>query len=153
MAGSFITCIRVVLPFFILLYAHLLRGLLYGSYKKPRELVWLGVLLYLLSLSEAFLGYLLPWGQMSYWASQVATSAVGTFPFFGETLYIASGYQHYLFFWSASISLPYVQSGQLAHKEPLHRHAHHFRPLIFRFILTTPAKIYSPWPSVYLFFR
>jgi ubiquinol-cytochrome c reductase cytochrome b subunit len=73
--------------FFILLYAHLLRGLLYGSYKRPRELVWLlGVLLYLLSLSEAFLGYLLPWGQMSYWASQVATSAVGTFPFFGETL-------------------------------------------------------------------
>ncbi len=55
--------------FFIILYLHLFRGILYGSYQKPRELVWiLGTVLFLLIIGEAFLGYVLPWGQMSYWA-------------------------------------------------------------------------------------
>lgn len=73
--------------FFILIYAHIFRSLLYGSYKKPRELVWLlGVCLYIILLLEAFLGYLLPWGQTSYWASQIGTSLLDTIPKIGPTL-------------------------------------------------------------------
>jgi ubiquinol-cytochrome c reductase cytochrome b subunit len=73
--------------FFILIYAHIFRSLLYGSYKKPRELVWLlGVCLYIILLLEAFLGYLLPWGQTSYWASQIGTSLLEAIPKIGNTL-------------------------------------------------------------------
>ncbi|WP_342219901.1 cytochrome bc complex cytochrome b subunit [Rickettsiella endosymbiont of Miltochrista miniata] len=73
--------------FFILIYAHIFRSLLYGSYKKPRELVWLlGVCLYIILLLEAFLGYLLPWGQTSYWASQIGTSLLDSIPKIGPTL-------------------------------------------------------------------
>lgn len=73
--------------FFILIYAHIFRSLLYGSYKKPRELVWLlGVFLYIILLLEAFLGYLLPWGQTSYWASQIGTSLLDAIPKIGPTL-------------------------------------------------------------------
>jgi ubiquinol-cytochrome c reductase cytochrome b subunit len=73
--------------FFIVIYCHIFRSLLYGSYKKPRELVWMiGVGLYVILLCEAFMGYLLPWGQMSYWASQVATSLLGSIPHIGPTL-------------------------------------------------------------------
>ncbi|MDQ5899455.1 cytochrome bc complex cytochrome b subunit [Rickettsiella endosymbiont of Litargus connexus] len=73
--------------FFILIYAHIFRSLLYGSYKKPRELVWLlGVCLYIILLLEAFLGYLLPWGQTSYWASQIGTSLLESIPKVGQTL-------------------------------------------------------------------
>ena len=58
--------------FFIVVYLHMFRGMLYGSYKQPRELVWIfGVLIYLTLMGEAFFGYLLPWGQMSYWGAQV----------------------------------------------------------------------------------
>ena len=72
---------------FILGYLHLFRSILYGSYQKPRELVWLfGVVLFLLLLAEAFCGYLLPWGQMSYWGAQVITSLFGVIPFFGDGL-------------------------------------------------------------------
>jgi len=73
--------------FFIVLYLHLFRGLLYGSYQKPREFVWiLGMLLLMLILAEAFFGYLLPWGQMSYWGAQVMTSLLGVIPYVGDTL-------------------------------------------------------------------
>lgn len=73
--------------FFIVLYLHIFRGLLYGSYQKPRELVWIfGVLLFVLILSEAFFGYLLPWGQLSYWSAQVITSLMSTIPYIGDTL-------------------------------------------------------------------
>nr|WP_040615640.1 cytochrome bc complex cytochrome b subunit [Rickettsiella grylli] len=73
--------------FFILVYAHIFRSLLYGSYKKPRELVWLlGVCLYIILLVESFLGYLLPWGQTSYWASQIGTSLFESIPRIGQTL-------------------------------------------------------------------
>ncbi|MGC1181641.1 cytochrome b [Legionella sp.] len=73
--------------FFIVIYLHLFRGLLYGSYQKPRELVWLlGVLLYVLILAAAFLGYLLPWGQMSYWGAEVITSLVEGIPVVGKNL-------------------------------------------------------------------
>lgn len=73
--------------FFIVLYLHLFRGLLYGSYQKPRELVWLlGMGLFILLMAEAFFGYLLPWGQMSYWGAQVITSLFGAIPYVGDTL-------------------------------------------------------------------
>ena len=72
---------------FVCLYLHMLRGLLYGSYRAPRELVWsFGVLLYLLLLAQAFFGYLLPWGQLSYWGAQVSLSAVEAVPLIGPTL-------------------------------------------------------------------
>ena len=60
--------------FFIVTYIHIFRGLYYGSYKAPRELVWmLGLVIYLLMMATAFMGYVLPWGQMSYWGAQVIT--------------------------------------------------------------------------------
>ena len=67
--------------FFIVVYLHMFRGLLYGSYRKPRELIWLfGVLIYLCMMAEAFFGYLLPWGQMSYWGAQVIVNLFGAVP-------------------------------------------------------------------------
>ena len=73
--------------FFIVIYLHMFRALLYGSYKKPRELLWLtGMTLHLLLMGEAFFGYLLPWGQMSYWGAQVIISLFGAVPFIGEGL-------------------------------------------------------------------
>lgn len=75
--------------FFIVIYLHIFRGLLYGSYQKPRELVWiLGMLLYVLLLAAAFLGYLLPWGQMSYWGAEVITSLVEGLPYVGKNLVV-----------------------------------------------------------------
>ncbi len=73
--------------FFIVIYFHMFRGLLYGSYQKPRELVWLlGMVIFILLLAEAFFGYLLPWGQMSYWGAEVITSLFGAIPYIGDTL-------------------------------------------------------------------
>ena len=73
--------------FFIVVYLHMFRGLMYGSYKSPRELVWiLGVLIYLVLMAEAFLGYVLPWGQMSYWGAQVIISLFGAIPVIGDSL-------------------------------------------------------------------
>ncbi|NOQ94540.1 MAG: cytochrome b [Methylophaga sp.] len=73
--------------FFIVIYLHMFRGLIYGSYKQPRELVWLfGMFLYMALMAEAFLGYLLPWGQMSFWGAQVIISLFGALPFIGEEL-------------------------------------------------------------------
>jgi ubiquinol-cytochrome c reductase cytochrome b subunit len=81
--------------FFIVVYLHMFRGLLYGSYKKPRELVWLiGMLIFLCLMAESFFGYLLPWGQMSYWGAQVIISLFGAIPGIGEdlTLWIRGDY-------------------------------------------------------------
>ena len=73
--------------FFIVVYLHMFRGLLYGSYRKPRELLWIiGVLIYIALIAEGFLGYVLPWGQMSYWGAQVIVSLFGAVPWFGEAL-------------------------------------------------------------------
>jgi len=73
--------------FFIVLYFHVFRGLLYGSYKKPRELLWIiGVLLLLCLMAECFFGYLLPWGNMSFWGAQVITSLFGAIPVIGGPL-------------------------------------------------------------------
>jgi len=73
--------------FFVVVYLHMFRALLYGSHRKPRELVWIfGVLIYLCLMAEAFMGYLLPWGQMSYWGAQVIVNLFGTIPFVGPDL-------------------------------------------------------------------
>ncbi len=73
--------------FFIMVYLHMFRALLYGSYQKPRELVWvLGVLIFLAMMAEAFLGYVLPWGQMSFWGAQVIVSLFGAIPVIGGGL-------------------------------------------------------------------
>jgi ubiquinol-cytochrome c reductase cytochrome b subunit len=73
--------------FFIVVYLHMFRGLLYGSYRKPRELVWLfGCGIFLCLMAEAFMGYLLPWGQMSYWGAQVIVNLFAAVPFIGPDL-------------------------------------------------------------------
>jgi ubiquinol-cytochrome c reductase cytochrome b subunit len=73
--------------FFIVIYLHMFRGLLYGSYKKPRELLWIiGMLIYLTLMGEAFFGYLLPWGQMSFWGAKVIISLYGAIPLIGPDL-------------------------------------------------------------------
>ena len=73
--------------FFIVVYLHMFRGLLYGSYRKPRELVWLfGCAIFLALMAEAFMGYLLPWGQMSYWGAQVIVNLFSAIPFIGPDL-------------------------------------------------------------------
>jgi ubiquinol-cytochrome c reductase cytochrome b subunit len=73
--------------FFVVVYMHMFRGLLYGSYRKPRELVWIfGCLIFLCLMAEAFFGYLLPWGQMSYWGAQVIVNLFSAIPFIGPDL-------------------------------------------------------------------
>jgi ubiquinol-cytochrome c reductase cytochrome b subunit len=73
--------------FFIVVYLHMFRALMYGSYRKPRELLWIiGVFIYLCLMAESFFGYLLPWGQMSYWGAQVIISLFGAIPYVGEDL-------------------------------------------------------------------
>jgi ubiquinol-cytochrome c reductase cytochrome b subunit len=73
--------------FFIVIYLHMFRALLYGSYKQPRELVWLlGMLIYAALMAEAFFGYVLPWGNMSYWGAQVIVSLFGAIPWVGDSL-------------------------------------------------------------------
>ncbi len=73
--------------FFVVVYLHMFRGLLYGSYRKPRELVWIfGTAIFLCLMAEAFMGYLLPWGQMSYWGAQVIVNLFSAIPFVGPDL-------------------------------------------------------------------
>ena len=73
--------------FFVVVYLHMFRAMLYGSYKKPRELIWLiGMLIFFVLMAEAFAGYLLPWGQMSYWGAQVIISLFGAIPVVGDGL-------------------------------------------------------------------
>ncbi|HGA2319388.1 TPA: cytochrome bc complex cytochrome b subunit [Pseudomonas putida] len=105
--------------FFIVGYLHMFRGLLYGSYQKPRELVWLfGMLIYLALMAEAFMGYLLPWGQMSYWGAQVIISLFGAIPVIGGDLtqwirgdYLISGITLNRFFALHVVALPIVILG------------------------------------------
>ncbi|HAB01543.1 MAG TPA: cytochrome b [Pseudomonas sp.] len=105
--------------FFIVVYLHMFRGLLYGSYQKPRELVWLfGMLIYLALMAEAFMGYLLPWGQMSYWGAQVIISLFGAIPLIGDDLtqwirgdYLISGITLNRFFALHVVALPIVILG------------------------------------------
>lgn len=102
--------------FFVVIYLHMFRGMMYGSYKKPRELVWLfGMTIYLALMAEAFMGYLLPWGQMSYWGAQVIISLFGAIPVVGADLqqwirgdYLISGITLNRFFALHVIALPLV---------------------------------------------
>ncbi len=102
--------------FFIVVYLHMFRGLMYGSYKSPRELVWIfGMTIYLALMAEAFLGYVLPWGQMSYWGAQVIVSLFGAIPVIGEDLvqwirgdYLISGITLNRFFALHVVALPIV---------------------------------------------
>lgn len=105
--------------FFIVIYLHMFRGLLYGSYKAPRELVWLfGMAIYLALMAEAFLGYVLPWGQMSYWGAQVIISLFGAIPYIGEAIvewvrgdYLISGITLNRFFALHVVAVPIVLLG------------------------------------------
>ncbi|HEY6773379.1 MAG TPA: cytochrome bc complex cytochrome b subunit [Oxalicibacterium sp.] len=115
--------------FFIVVYIHMLRGLLYGSYRKPRELVWLfGVGIFLCLMAEAFFGYLLPWGQMSYWGAQVIVNLFGAIPFIGPDLslwirgdYVVSDATLNRFFAFHVIAIPLVLIGLvIAHIVALH---------------------------------
>lgn len=73
--------------FFVVVYLHMFRALMYGSYKNPRELLWLiGMMIYLALMAEAFMGYLLPWGQMSYWGAQVIVNLFGAIPYIGPDI-------------------------------------------------------------------
>ncbi|HEY0664764.1 MAG TPA: cytochrome bc complex cytochrome b subunit [Gallionella sp.] len=75
--------------FFVVIYLHMFRGLMYGSYRKPRELLWIiGMIIYLALMGEAFMGYLLPWGQMSFWGAQVIVNLFSSVPFIGPDLAI-----------------------------------------------------------------
>jgi ubiquinol-cytochrome c reductase cytochrome b subunit len=102
--------------FFVVVYLHMFRGMMYGSYRKPRELVWLfGMTIYLALMAEAFMGYLLPWGQMSYWGAQVIVSLFGAIPVVGADLqqwirgdFLISGITLNRFFALHVIALPIV---------------------------------------------
>ncbi|MGI2029339.1 cytochrome b [Endozoicomonas acroporae] len=105
--------------FFVVIYCHMFRGLLYGSYKAPRELIWIfGMAIYLALMGEAFMGYLLPWGQMSYWGAQVIISLFGAIPVIGPDLqqwirgdFLISGITLNRFFALHVIALPIVILG------------------------------------------
>lgn len=115
--------------FFVVVYMHMLRGLFYGSYRKPRELVWIfGVAIFLCLMGEAFFGYLLPWGQMSYWGAQVIVNLFSAIPFIGPELaiwirgdYVVSDATLNRFFAFHVIAIPLVILGLVvAHIIALH---------------------------------
>lgn len=102
--------------FFVVVYLHMFRALIYGSYKKPRELLWVfGMLIFVILMAEAFVGYVLPWGQMSYWGAQVIISLFGAIPVVGEDIvtwirgdYLISGITLNRFFALHVVALPIV---------------------------------------------
>jgi ubiquinol-cytochrome c reductase cytochrome b subunit len=108
--------------FFLVIYLHMFRALLYGSYRKPRELVWIfGCLIFLCLMGEAFFGYLLPWGQMSYWGAQVIVNLFAAIPFVGPDLallirgdYVVSDATLNRFFSFHVIAVPLVLLGLVA---------------------------------------
>ena len=108
--------------FFLVVYLHMFRAMLYGSYRKPRELLWIfGMLIYLVLMGEAFFGYLLPWGQMSFWGAQVIVNLFGAVPFIGPDLslwirgdYVVSDATLNRFFAFHVIALPLVLLGLVA---------------------------------------
>ena len=115
--------------FFVVVYLHMFRGLLYGSYRKPRELVWIfGCLIFLSLMAEAFFGYLLPWGQMSFWGAQVIVNLFSAIPFIGPDLslwirgdYVVSDITLNRFFSFHVIAIPLVLIGLvIAHIIALH---------------------------------
>ncbi len=116
--------------FFIVLYLHMFRGIMYGSFKDPRQVLWLtGVFLFLLAMAEAYTGYILPWGQMSYWAAKVILSLFGTIPVIGEKIviwlqgdYTVSGVTLQRFFSFHVVAFPLILLGMVfLHIFALHR--------------------------------
>ena len=104
--------------FFIAVYIHIFRGMYYGSYKAPREVLWIiGVLIYLVMMATAFMGYVLPWGQMSFWGAKVITNLFSAIPFFGDavTTWLWGGYSvdnpTLNRFFSLHYLLPFVLAG------------------------------------------
>jgi ubiquinol-cytochrome c reductase cytochrome b subunit len=105
--------------FFVVVYLHMFRGLMYGSYQKPRELIWIfGMTIYLVLMAEGFMGYVLPWGQMSYWGANVIVGLFGAIPVIGEDLmvwiqgdYLISGATLNRFFALHVVALPIVLIG------------------------------------------
>ena len=115
--------------FFVVVYLHMFRGMIYGSYRKPRELVWIfGCAIFLCLMAEAFMGYLLPWGQMSYWGAQVIINLFAAIPFIGEELsllirgdYVVGDATQNRFFAFHVIAVPLVLLGLVvAHLLALH---------------------------------
>jgi len=115
--------------FFVVVYLHMFRGLIYGSYRKPRELIWIfGMLIYLALMAEGFFGYLLPWGQMSYWGAQVIVNLFAAIPVIGPDLsvwirgdYVISDATLNRFFAFHVIAIPFVLAGLVvAHILALH---------------------------------
>ncbi len=102
--------------FFVVVYLHMFRGMMYGSYRKPRELLWLvGMAIYLCLMAEGFFGYLLPWGNMSFWGAQVILNLVGAIPFIGDQLvtwvrgdFVISGLTLNRFFALHVVAIPLV---------------------------------------------
>jgi ubiquinol-cytochrome c reductase cytochrome b subunit len=115
--------------FFVVVYLHMFRGLIYGSHRKPRELVWIfGMMIYLALMAEAFMGYLLPWGQMSFWGASVIISLFSAIPYVGDALsqwirgdFVVSDATLNRFFAFHVIALPLVLLGLVvAHIIALH---------------------------------
>ncbi len=108
--------------FFVIVYLHMFRGMLYGSYRKPRELIWIfGVLIFLMLMAEAFMGYLLPWGQLSFWGAQVIVNMFSAIPVIGSDLalllrgdYVVSDATLNRFFALHVIAIPLVLVGLVA---------------------------------------
>jgi ubiquinol-cytochrome c reductase cytochrome b subunit len=108
--------------FFVVVYLHMFRGLMYGSYRKPRELIWIfGCMIFLCLMGEAFFGYLLPWGQMSYWGAQVIVNLFAAIPFIGPELsiwirgdYVVGDATLNRFFSFHVIAIPFVLVGLVA---------------------------------------
>ena len=156
--------------FFICVYLHMFRAMLYGSYRQPRELLWIfGVFIYLCLMAEAFFGYLLPWGQMSYWGAQVIVNLFSSVPFIGEDLsvwirgdYVISDATLNRFFAFHVIAVPLVLLGLVvAHLLALHEVGSNnpdgieikknkdpgpaSRSTAFLSTPTTPSRIRSAW--------
>lgn len=115
--------------FFVVIYLHMYRALIYGSYQKPRELVWLvGMIIYMMLLVEAFTGYVLPWGQMSYWGAAVITSFASAIPYLGELILVwlrgdfnVSGVTLHRFFSLHVIAIPLLLTAMIfVHLVALH---------------------------------
>jgi ubiquinol-cytochrome c reductase cytochrome b/c1 subunit len=107
--------------FFIAVYIHMFRGMYYGSYKAPREVLWMiGVIIYLIMMATAFMGYVLPWGQMSFWGAKVITNLFSAIPFVGNTIttWLWGGYSidnpTLNRFFSLHYLLPFVLAGVVA---------------------------------------
>ena len=116
--------------FFIVTYVHIFRGLYYGSYKRPRELLWfIGIIILLIMMATAFMGYVLPWGQMSFWGATVITSLFGAFPLVGDaiTTFLWGGFSvddpTLNRFFALHFLLPFVLVGVvMIHLVALHQH-------------------------------